>query len=214
MKITLIGDLHGHKEVHQNFAKHAEASIALGDVDFEFDYLNGLDSGIHKILGGNHDNYDQLTKFPHYLGDFGVIWDQIGFLRGAWSPDRHMRTEGIDWWRQEELSVEEGYEALEFFEKNQPPVFISHECPETVFKQVHPLRTLVPTRTSQLLAALFTRYQPKLWVFGHHHVRREFKVNGTQFVGLKEMDQFFVSLPYSKTKNVFHFDELFGQLEQ
>ena len=62
-------------------------------------------------MAGNHDNYDTIPNYPHYLGDCGfhtLNGTEFFYLRGAYSIDRDSRTIGVDWWAQEEIPIEKG----------------------------------------------------------------------------------------------------------
>jgi hypothetical protein len=99
--IRLLGDVHYKVPSYMNLIKDAEYSIQLGDWGFNYSQLNKVDDTHHKILAGNHDNYDNMDRFPHFLGDFGVY--SVGgydffFIRGAFSVDKKYRIPKISWW--------------------------------------------------------------------------------------------------------------------
>jgi hypothetical protein len=45
----------------------------------------------------------------------------------------------------------------------------------------------INTRTSQYLQQMFDVHQPKHWVFGHYHVRRDFDIKGCHFHCIPEL---------------------------
>ena len=100
------------------------------------------------------------------------------------------RVEGMDIFEhQDELSVSEGNEVLDKFIEHKPSIVISHECPmDAAIEMMAGLdRSPDKTRTTQLLQGCFEQHQPDLWIFGHYHWAHEFKINGTRFVCLDEL---------------------------
>ena len=77
--LRLIGDVHGHFSEYKSLTIDAEKSIQLGDFGFAQHWslleYSEIDPEFHKILGGNHDDYDWIQEYkpPHYLGDYGII---------------------------------------------------------------------------------------------------------------------------------------------
>jgi DNA repair exonuclease SbcCD nuclease subunit len=193
--LRIIGDIHGRDKKHIRFASPATYSIQVGDLNFRYDSLARLDPAFHKVIAGNHDNYTvQDGKFvkqtPHFLGDYGIhkidgITD-IFFVRGGRSIDKEDRTEGRDWWPDEQLNYHTACAALDLYKELKPDVVISHECPEQIIDSVVSFNTyrgeiLRPSMTAVLLGMMFEYHQPKHWFFGHFHVSWNGNVNGTNF---------------------------------
>jgi predicted phosphodiesterase len=198
MKLRLIGDIHGQYDNHLELAGAADYSIQIGDYGFRYNWLYKLDVAKHRFFGGNHDNYDEITKSPYTLGDFGPVThipemkDKMFFVRGAWSIDYRYRTKGIDWWSEEEMSQERCEEAIEAYADYKPDILLSHEgpfhllpalCLNPAFAQSMGFsESLIKTRTNMMLDAMFTRHRPKLYVFGHYHKDFDFEMDGTRYV--------------------------------
>ena len=70
--LRIIGDVHGKYEPYHRLLRKTKFTIQVGDFGFDYSTLTTVDSKHHRILGGNHDNYDKIEKCPHYLGDYGV----------------------------------------------------------------------------------------------------------------------------------------------
>lgn len=199
MKLRVIGDVHGMYELYVELVNGSDGrSVQLGDFGFRFDALEGLDPDRHHIIGGNHDNYDILDtgKVPHYLGPYGVWYvpewerEEFFFVSGAYSVDKMLRCQGVDWWPQEELSMRQCHDALELYKRTRPLVMLSHDCPEIVLRERKidlGLGKLITTRTGQLLDAMFEIFEPVLWVFAHHHQTRHFQIGKTRFTCVDEM---------------------------
>jgi predicted phosphodiesterase len=195
--ITVIGDVHGHYDQYERMARKRDFTVQLGDLGFKYGCLRNLDSSRHKVIGGNHDNYDIIHEFPNYLGDFGNC--SLGgvdffFLRGAYSIDRDLRTIGIDWWPQEEISHESFELAKELYKKTSPKIVITHCCPHSIIPHfLYPLDAtgkVYNTRTDWGLQELFEVHKPSLWLFGHYHVSKSVDIEGTRFVCLNELEAF------------------------
>ena len=187
----MIGDVHGRIDEYVKLASEAEYSIQVGDLGFSYLGMESLDPARHRVVGGNHDNYTTdggcFTKQPpHYLGDFGTLElpgvPKIFYVRGARSVDRQMRTEGLDWWPDEELKYGRLSEAISAYIDAKPDVVITHECPAFLVNEVTrwkvPLR---PSTTAFALEAMWTNHQPKVWIFGHFHHDWSMSFKGTYF---------------------------------
>ncbi len=189
--ITFIGDVHGKFEHYLNLIKGCEYSIQLGDFGFDWSCLNGIDATHHKILGGNHDNYNECIKYPHYLGDYGLIHLNnlnVFFVRGALSIDRDFRREGVSWWRQEELSMRKCYEALDHYKEVKPNIVISHACPTSIIEEVTESSNIIISKTSQLLESMLELHCPDVWIFGHYHKTKTVLRGKTTFSCLGELE--------------------------
>ena len=106
---TAIGDAHGKYDRYLQIAGERDYTVQIGDLGFRYGCLDSLDPEHHKLVGGNHENYDTISNYPHYLGDCGfhtLDGTEFFYLRGAYSIDRDSRTIGVDWWAQEEIPIE------------------------------------------------------------------------------------------------------------
>lgn len=107
------------------------------------------------FIGGNHENYDRLEKFP--LIDFhggkaaqiskkvfylknGYVYDFAGLkfwmFGGATSIDKDWRIEGISWWRQEIPSYKEMQFGLDNLKDHNYKVdyIITHTIPNEIIR--------------------------------------------------------------------------------
>jgi hypothetical protein len=199
-KIQLVGDIHADfprlQEIVYGFKG---TTIVLGDVGLGFvhRYRNPAYSGDTDLpylletlsdcqfnreqmvfIRGNHDNPEFCRKHHNYLGEYGVFKD-IFYVGGAWSIDKWARTEDVDWWPDEELSMEQAYACLDQYKATKPKIVISHECPSSVLPRLH--SEVIETRTGQLLQAMQDAHQPEFWYFAHHHTSWRGTVNNTNF---------------------------------
>ena len=200
MSVTVIGDVHGKYERYYRIIRQTELhpyTVQLGDFGFKYNTLINLDPNNHKVLGGNHDNYDIIHKYPHYLGDYGIgIVGQVEFFyyRGAYSIDRQYRTVGIDWWENEQVSIEQFMKARELYREVKPDLVITHDAPESIVPYLlSPGSRLYQNMTGWALNELFNIHQPKRWRSGHFHKSWKMTINGTDFRCLNELEYEIIS---------------------
>lgn len=219
----VIGDVHGHYEDYVAIAQEAEHSLQLGDLGFDYDCLKKLDPEKHKVLAGNHENYDKwgTSKFihmqtGHWLGDFGVYESPVGpifFARGGYSIDYRYRTEGKSWFRDEEMTYSQMEQALQLYMDTKPMFVVSHECPgelaHAVWGDFYWDGELIrPSMTSKLLERMWSNHSPKYWLFGHHHKPVTVEVRGTTFRCVPELG--FVDFDKETKEIVYAENGLYG----
>ena len=101
------------------------------------------------------------------------------------------RVTGRDFWNDEQLSHDELGEVIAAYEKAKPEIVITHECP---YELIDPyvgapfLANMAAaygrSRTSMALQAMYDAHQPKIWIFGHYHVRKAIETGKTRFEAL------------------------------
>lgn len=205
MMYRLIGDVHGKWASYKDIIDNSPyPTIQVGDYGLGFynldvsdepmyDYVFGEDNQKHTFIRGNHDNPETCKQMPNWIKD-GSIADNTMFVGGAWSIDHAWRTEGIDWWADEELSNEELYRIVEMYSVAKPEIMITHDCPQSVStkwiieKGFAMGGNAYKTRTAQALDAMLSLHVPKLWIFGHWHVNIDIEWNDTRFICLNELD--------------------------
>jgi predicted phosphodiesterase len=189
MNLRLIGDLHCDVEAIMSMMKtlpEYELTIQVGDCGIGF----GMEEIIERycttpllILQGNHDNPNIFRDITYGLDRFGVIKVEgfkIFYVAGAHSMDYQSRTEGLDWWGNEELSWDEQRQCLGLWEDNKDcDLVISHDCPLPGCLQMS--HDLVETTTRALLYEMLKIQSPPRWVFGHWHRSHSFKMYNTSF---------------------------------
>lgn len=190
--LRIIGDIHGHYEQYHQLLRKAHDTLQIGDFGFDYKTLINVNSNRHRIIGGNHDNYDKVELCPNFLGDYGIhTVDEFGdifFVRGALSIDRSLRIEGISWWQAEELTMAQCHRAIEAYKQAKPNFVVTHTCPVSVVPYVTQSMNIRKSRTSQMLEEMFSIHQPSMWIFGHFHISWQKTLNNTHFVCLKELE--------------------------
>lgn len=146
-------------------------------------------------IDGNHENYFMLNKrdVPNFGYDpYHILWPQewatfletweymprgtvregILFIGGAASIDRHYRTEGVDWWPEENISYQDEERTLKAIEEYDGPIHtvISHTCPLS-FRMAPVLHgPEFATGNRKFLEHIRQVVMPQRWYFGHFHV--------------------------------------------
>lgn len=190
-KLVFVGDVHGNmRRVETAISKHTDSLVVqVGDFSISKSAINDAFSkyGPDKlvVVGGNHDNYDEFPKHPNYLGDYGWIVDGVvGFCRGAYSIDKHLRTPGFDYWYNEELNFAECDAFLNWYEANKPKIMVSHASPIACTLKL--METSRCSYTERMLQEALHTHQPDMWIHGHLHVQKRYKLDNfrTKFVSL------------------------------
>lgn len=184
----VIGDIHGNMKVLKNHSDY----LQLGDFGIGFRGTTVPDRlhGNGKFLRGNHDGPAAARSHPDYFGDYGFK-DDIFFVSGAQTPnfDRVHRTEGVNWWRDEQLSYEDLSNAAVLYADIKPDVVVTHDCPFFLYRAMLGFNASLglgwgdphPNQTAQLFNQLFEIHRPKFWYFGHWHVKWAANIRGTWF---------------------------------
>jgi hypothetical protein len=192
MPLTVIGDVHGQYDRYVKIARNRDFTVQIGDLGFKYGCLGNLDPDCHKIVAGNHDQYDIINEYPHYLGDYGNC--SLGgvdffFYRGAYSIDRQYRTIGIDWWEQEQVGIDQFMKARELYRETKPDIVLTHDCPVSIaLMLLKPGQNIYQNITGWALQELFNIHQPKMWRFAHWHRSWRMTIEGTDFRCLNELE--------------------------
>jgi predicted phosphodiesterase len=201
MKIRIIGDVHGKLERYLEIIIQCLYSICVGDFGFKQEWDWHLENiprriyGHHWINPGNHD-YPWQVGYPT-TGDYKVIKparcpNTLMTIRGANSIDKHLRTNGVDWFESEELTYHEGLVALDVYSDVKPNVVVTHDCP--MFLKERWFGYTEKTMTNQLLDAAWETHKPAIWVFGHHHQNKIEVIDGCTFICLAELEYIDIDL--------------------
>lgn len=158
----------------------------------------GREGMIWITVGGNHENYDRWQKlqrdqnFPELVELWpGVYWaprptlilingEKFLFMGGGNSIDRHLRTEGKDWWSYEQPTAEEMRNFFNMLNDEKPEFVVTHEAPSRV--HFGPDKRLSHTAIDFDNILDHTDHMPKVWYYGHHHHRATVEFDGTDFV--------------------------------
>ena len=219
--ITVIGDCHGKFDQYYNIASKCEYSIVIGDFGFSSAWnklsYSKLDSNKHKVILGNHEDYDVAPNIPHCLGDYGIHTLNgitFFFVRGGISIDRVYRVgEELNgspktWWSQEELDFAQMTNCLALYKATKPDIVLSHVPPTIFIDRIHgnkdnnilqkfKFHSGFRENTSQLGTMMLNSLEdhfPKLWISGHHHKSYQEDFGQFKFVSLAELETYEITL--------------------
>lgn len=151
------------------------------------------------VVLGNHENYDVIETLPWttkwgndvqywgtneedrvYFLKRGAIYDiggrKILAIGGANSIDKAHRTEGVSWWKQEDISYAETESCFnELAEKGYDLDYVlTHTCPSSIIEE---FLWMTPynsgkkhCHTAEFLDEIYNRIEFKSWHFGHMHM--------------------------------------------
>jgi len=220
-KTRLIGDIHGMFNDYQTYSignfegktiQVGDFGIGFGQSDYWVENVNSFHSnGTHRFIRGNHDNPSMCkSEMVGYIPD-GTIENDVMFIGGAWSidgpdaaPGWYRRTEGVDWWADEQCSDEQFYRFLDIYSVVKPRVMITHDCPRRISKEMFFNTGIVKgveykTKTAQAFDAMLEIHQPDYWFFGHWHHTMHHKYGNTTFMCLGELAYIDVDLSDSES---------------
>lgn len=133
------------------------------------------------FIDGNHEDFAQIEKYrdgdPQWLPR-GTRWQWHGrtwlALGGGVSLDKAIRTEGVNWWPQEEIT---GEQAAKVIADGPAHVLVSHDCPAGVVHSFPPppsfwdLRDLARNDAHrERLQGVVSGVKPGWLLHGHLHI--------------------------------------------
>jgi len=194
--VRFVGDIHGDFGQYSCLVENADASVQIGDYGLGFN--KGVDSEMkswggknpqHKFIRGNHDNPQVAKTFPNYISDGSYYpQNQIMYIGGAWSIDYARRTEGRDWWFDEECSSQDFRSFYKTYTTFKPRTMVTHDAPLEIPELTGLLDPAyggqVETRTGLYLQYMFNAHKPETWIFGHWHKSLDYTYKGTRFICL------------------------------
>jgi hypothetical protein len=211
MYTRLIGDVHAKFYDYQTHSINdfEGPSIQVGDfgIGFAGPYWHEevaawqQDNPQHRFIRGNHDNPAKCKTMPGFIAD-GTVENDVMFVGGAWSIDHAWRTEGTNWWADEECSTQQLYQLIETYSVARPRVMITHDCPATVAHDMFFSTGVVKgpsyqNRTSDWFDRFLGEYRPEFWFFGHWHHSMAYQKGPSSFICLGEFDYIDVDLTNS-----------------
>lgn len=202
--IRFIGDIHGNLNDYEYVIGKGSPSetVQVGDFgygwfnDYRKDKIAGWHSnellGKHRFIRGNHDSPIECASAPGWIEDGHFDKERsIMYVGGAWSIDWMQRTAGVSWWPDEELSPQAFEAVYEDYVKNKPRIMVTHDAPNDCilasFEFPNFFGAFRETRTSSALQAMLDAHRPELWIYGHWHIHRDIRLDGTRFICLEEL---------------------------
>jgi len=183
---TFVGDVHGKPAELPVYGPIIQiGDIGIGAISIEDDirYIRSRED--IWFIRGEEDEIAYTRIHPRYLGDWGQH-DFLFWLGGAEMSivDCNKRGHDFSQRHRDELCHEEGIVAFEAYVSQKPRLIVSHDGPSCLFRPDWPMGGWYhasSSPTSLLLQRMFEAHQPEVWIFGHHHKKREFTFNHTRF---------------------------------
>lgn len=191
--IRLVGDVHGRfAEFHRILDASPYPVLQVGDLGVGFGNPTGEEILLERdswwFIRGNHDNPEVCRNMGAHLPGCYMAADRMFVMGGAKSIDRAERTEGLDWWPDEEEGYNELSHLLREWGMTQPEFVVTHEGPFWVVQAMFRYAAPFTSVTSRFLDLLLEIHRPKVWVFGHHHKSASLWSGGTHFRALAELE--------------------------
>lgn len=176
-------------------------------------WVKELDSKPYETLVvlGNHENFERIYQLPMvdkfgakvykyskkvFILQHGNIYNIEGknffVFGGALSIDKHLRQEGISWWKEEIPSYADFKRASLALEENKDKIdyVITHTFPTSIVEKINDLTSFslsnLKDPTCFMLDALKEiildfETLPKTWFGGHFHFDQEFEEKGVNY---------------------------------
>lgn len=209
MLTRFIGDIHGtyNKNEYYHLTETCDKSIQVGDLGLGFSpgddqsMFDEIDRSKHFFIRGNHDNPEVCERQSNHIESGHSDDHGIFFLNGGWSIDGPgcpwcpsygnsgmlpRRTDGINWWSNEEHEQSELDAFIEEYKDCKPRIIVSHEGPRTATVNMFNPTGEWNSRTAIALEDMYQAHQPDLWIFGHWHKRKDLTIDKTRFICLEE----------------------------
>lgn len=144
------------------------------------------------IIDGNHENHERLNSMrvvnfsggkAHKVYDsiyhlmrgqvYEIAGKRIFTFGGASSIDKHLRTEGISWWKEEEFNYCEANTAYENLNNVgwEVDYVLTHSAPFSIRDKL--FESNKPSSTERMLEAMLRNIKFKRWYFGHYHIDKK-----------------------------------------
>ena len=144
------------------------------------------------FIDGNHENHERLNSMrvvnfsggkAHKVYDsiyhlmrgqvYEIAGKRIFTFGGASSIDKHLRTEGMSWWKEEEFNYHEANTAYENLNKVgwEVDYVLTHSAPFSIRDKL--FESNKPSSTERMLEAMLRNIKFKRWYFGHYHIDKK-----------------------------------------
>jgi hypothetical protein len=170
------------------------------------DYLTALTGALADadaelwFVDGNHEDFSQLARLQPGPDGRSPVTDRIWHgrewlaLGGAVSVDRALRTAGVNWWPEEEITWRQAGAVID---AGHADVMVTHDCPAGVphsFPPPPPSWSAADLRRSEahhgLLREVVLAVEPRWLMHGHLHIGYQRRVDlGRGVIEITGMDR-------------------------
>lgn len=182
--IYVMGDFHAHywpvQELLKKSKSYVEMILQCGDFGYFPNFYNVPKLQTYGIplyfCDGNHEDFRELKKLENNEVYENIFYQKRGsvltlpdgrnvlFFGGARSIDKDLRTPGIDWFPDEEITQRD---IIDLPINVEIDVVISHTCPIEFDLGIDESRFPDPSRLA--LSVILEEFKPRFWYFGHFH---------------------------------------------
>jgi hypothetical protein len=182
----------------KRYTTYADVLLILGDAGIiwsqEENYISLYENLMMTVIfiDGNHENFDMLKRFPivekfgakmhritgtifHVIRGELLTINGLSFLTlgGASSVDKWCRTEGVNWWKEENIGRDEFTNAVRNLRKAGGKVdyLLTHTAPTSLVTRAIGYK---PDDNTDYLERLYQEASFSRWYFGHFHIDRKF----------------------------------------
>ena len=202
MKILVAGDIHAKFSQFREEIDKLKPDMVFSTGDFGFwpgkyDIQGMFESNKIPIYfcDGNHEDHEALSEHMEiteiatnvfYMPRGSVLTLPDGkralFMGGARSIDRHYRTEGIDYFPEEEL----GFDDILFLDDAEKiDIVITHTKPTGIDIDME----CDDDPSMEVLDEVFEMFHPAKWYFSHFHLYKKLISDGCEWVCLNQFDE-------------------------
>ena len=107
---------------------------------------------------------------------YEIAGKRIFTFGGTKSIDKHLRTEGVSWWKEEEFNYCEANTAYENLNSVgwEVDYVLTHSAPFSIRDKLFEGNNLYkPSSTERMLEAMLRNIKFKRWYFGHYHIDKK-----------------------------------------
>lgn len=218
-RTLLVGDIHSDFEsfeVMVRFMLHHVAGIGrvvqVGDFGFWPSqpywlwYPKSTLSVPVYFIDGNHEDHIALqaaaTDTPSRVSEQydafyiprGYAGDGFVYCGGATSYDRRYRTEGLDWFPEENITdaqIQRGMQNVrDHIQNSSFRIMVAHETIREAFRLIRRPGWGFADQNRERLEELFHAVRPQLYIHGHYHFYSDYEYMGCRFICLQNLDYF------------------------
>lgn len=203
MVTAIIGDQHGNLDnlitlIEHLAEKNVKTIIQVGDFapidDGFWSFIKAINALLEHynmrlhFIDGNHDNHHLLQQYKCQLRS-NVFYQRRGsyayiegltyfFVGGAYTVNRKLLTENMDYWKTETLSASDYEYCLEQLNllNYKVDVFVCHDLPYGLKRPKNQLwfipENAISKKHRKRLKALVDKSDPQYIVHGHYHTKR------------------------------------------
>jgi Icc-related predicted phosphoesterase len=197
--IIQCGDFGYYPDLIETQGAYGETFRRFDDKnDFDLSQIKNHDTKIYWIPG-NHEVWNNIEKYykrnhisPMEMKDSNIFYCPIGsseiidgkqylFIGGASSYDKQLRTEGFDWFPEEDLTRDDFNFIMDNNHDKKIDVIISHTCPVEFNVGIYEPDDKINDYNRRILSEFLHHFKPDYWFCGHWHKYKKGMYKNTEW---------------------------------